>query len=222
MSALYKLIDIWVSCNVFLAIAMSLVLFYVITPNNSIAIYIISIYGIWRVFEIILKQIRVILFDTIGKNRILLKSPRRSIILLIHNIVEMIFWFACVFMSACLIEASIITVNYKHLSDLYNWPDFIRCSTLQFTIYGDNYTTISGLLLSQSKLIDIAFWEIIVGFIIIIVSIARFIDLLLRSKDTVSFLKMIKFSYILNVIYCCKINVTYFVTHCQKSNLTLK
>ncbi|MBP1756646.1 MAG: hypothetical protein H6Q59_3044 [Firmicutes bacterium] len=185
MSALYKFINLWVSCHVFLAAGMSLILFYLITSDNHFAIYSISIYGIWRVFEIIIKQVRIILFDTIGKHRIYIKSPRRSIILLIHNIVEMIFWFACIFMSACFLDSSIITDGSMHLSDLFRWSDFIRCSTLQFTIFGDSYTPLSGLLTNQSTLVNIAFWEILAGLIIILISLARFVSLLPQVSDQI-------------------------------------
>jgi hypothetical protein len=133
----------------FLALTASLLIFYNFTGSEIILIYTILFYGFWRVFEIIIKQIRVILFDTIGVNAIKLKGARRSIILLIHNIFEMICWF-----------------------------DFISCSTLQMTVFSDGYTSIKDIIPKQNLLVEITIGEIIIGFIIIVVAIARFLSVL--------------------------------------------
>lgn len=178
MDKLYHFINIWVSCHVLLAIFASWFVFYCLTDNNRILLYLIAIYGSLRVFEIIIKQIRVVLFDTIGKKAISIKSPRRSIILLIHNMIEMIFWFATTLMVICLFEEKSLEKNYLYLSDAFIWSDFIKCSTLQFTTFGDSYTVISRLIGSQSFLINITFWEILIGFIIIVISFARLFSFL--------------------------------------------
>ncbi|MDK2941258.1 MAG: hypothetical protein PWP56_771 [Acetobacterium sp.] len=178
METLYRIINVWVSCHVFLAVLASLIVFYCLTDSDSFLIYGIAIYGSLRVFEIIIKQIRVILFDTIGKKAVSIKSPRRSIILLIHNMVEMIFWFATTLMVICLVEEKSLGKNYLYLSDAFYWGDFIKCSTLQFTTFGDSYTVISSMIGNQSLLINIAFWEILIGFIIIVISFARLFSFL--------------------------------------------
>lgn len=177
--SLYELIEIWVIAHVFLAIIASAITFYDLTPDNRIMLYVLSAYGSIRVFEIIIKQIRVIMFDTIGEKAVELKSARRSIILLIHNVVEMIFWFSVSLMAVCLLKENTLNQSFTHLSDLFYWSDFIKCSTLQFTTFGDDYTTISGLIGNQNIfLVNITFWEILVGFIIIVISLARFFSLL--------------------------------------------
>lgn len=179
VDSIYSLIEIWVIAHVFLAILVSAITFYCLTPDNRILLYVLSTYGSIRVFEIIIKQIRVIMFDTIGEKAVELKSARRSIILLLHNVVEMIFWFSVSLMVVCLLEVNTLNESFTHLSEVFYWSDFIKCSTLQFTTFGDDYTAISGLIGNQNVLlINITFWEILVGFIIIVISLARFFSLL--------------------------------------------
>ncbi|WP_373481544.1 hypothetical protein [Acetobacterium sp.] len=179
IDSIYSLVEIWVIAHVFLAILISAITFYCFTPDNLILLYVLSTYGSIRVFEIIIKQIRVIMFDTIGEKAVELKSARRSIILLLHNVVEMIFWFSVSLMLVCLLEVNMLDESFIHLSEVFYWSDFIKCSTLQFTTFGDNYTAISGLIGNQNLLlINITFWEILVGFIIIVISLARFFSLL--------------------------------------------
>ena len=186
IDSIYSFIEIWVVAHVFIAIFASAIIFYDLTPDNRILLYVFTIYGSLRVFEIIIKQIRVIMFDTIGAQAVELKSARRSIILLLHNVVEMIFWFSVSLMAVCLLEVNILDESFKHLSEVFYWSDFIKCSTLQFTTFGDDYTAISGLIGKQNLLlINITFWEILVGFIIIVISLARFFSLLppVKTKD---------------------------------------
>lgn len=186
--SIYYLIEIWVVAHVFIAILASAIVFYDLTADNKILLYSLAVYGSLRVFEIIIKQIRVIMFDTIGVNAVHLKSARRSIILLIHNVVEMIFWFSVSIMVVCLSEIKTVGGSYTHLSEIFYWSDFIRCSTLQFITFGDDYTAISKLIDGQNLLINITFWEILVGFLIIVISLARFFSLLptVKCQDEVS------------------------------------
>lgn len=186
MDKLYGIIELWVSVQVFVAIIVSLLVFYKLTDTHQWLLYLIVICASLRIFEIIIKQIRVILFDTIGKKAIILRSPRRSIILLIHNVVEMIFWFATSLMIVCLLEQRYLGRNCQYLSEVFNWGDFVKCSALQFTTFGDSYTTISNLIGHQTLLVNITFWEIIIGFIIIVISFARLFSLLPPAQDQVS------------------------------------
>ncbi|MBU3136177.1 hypothetical protein KPL39_07825 [Clostridium gasigenes] len=178
MDKLYKFIEVWVVTHSILAPVISLVLFYYFDGKEKKLIYTILIYGLFRVFEIIIKQIRVILFDTIGVNAIDLKGARRSIILLIHNIVEMISWFAISFMGIILLDKSVVGKSFEKLSEVYSWFDFILCSTLQMTVFSDGYTSIKDIMTKQNFLATITIIEIIMGFIIIVVALARFFSLL--------------------------------------------
>ena len=96
------------------------------------------------------------------------------LLLLIHNIVEMIFWFACTFMGIILTNSATTT----YLSETYRWQDFIKCSALQMLVFGDNYTVLREFFPTQSLLLDITFWEVIIGFIVIVIALARLFGLL--------------------------------------------
>ncbi len=183
MDKLYNSIEIWVVAHSILTPVLSLLIFYYFDGKERILIYGILIYGLLRVFEIIIKQIRVILFDTIGVNAIALKGARRSIILLIHNIVEMICWFAISFMGIILLDKSVVEKSFERLSEVYSWFDFISCSTLQMTVFSDGYTSIKDIMTKQNFLARITIIEIIIGFIIIVASIARFFSLLPEVKQ---------------------------------------
>jgi hypothetical protein len=179
----YTIIELFVTFHVFFAIAAYILFFNFLTNEHIILLYAIPIYGSLRIFEIINKQSRVILFDTIGTEAVKLKSPRRSIILLFYNVFEMILWFANTLMAVCILDESITTKSFVHLSDVYRWDDFIKCSTLQFTTFGDSYTGISQVITQQNILANIAFWEILVGFIIIVIALARMFSLLPPVKS---------------------------------------
>lgn len=183
MDRLYKFIEAWVVTHSILAPLISLLIFYYFDGREKVLIYIILIYGLFRVFEIIIKQIRVILFDTIGSNAIVLKGARRSIILLIHNILEMISWFAISFMGIILLNKDLVGKSFQKLSEVYSWFDFILCSTLQITVFSDGYTSIKDIIQKQNYLATITIIEIIIGFIIIVVALARFFSLLPSVKQ---------------------------------------
>lgn len=137
-----------------------------------------TIYGMWRIFEIIIKQIRVILFDTIGNNAISLRDTRRSIILLFHNVFEVILWFAVSFSTVYLGER--VADNVTLAQDGYSMVDFITHSMLLFTVFGDEYSSIQDL--NGMWLLKISSLEVIVGFMVIVFSVARFMSLLPNVK----------------------------------------
>lgn len=175
---LYNFIEGWVTFQLVFVILVYGIVFNFLNSSDIVPIYIFSIYGSLRIFEIIIKQTRVILFDTIGTKAIKLKSPRRSIILLFYNVAEMVLWFAVSLMGLFLLNSDVIGFSFIHLSDIFEWDDFIKCSTLQFTTFGDSYSVISDVIEKHTVLSNITFWEIIVGFIIIVISMARLFSLL--------------------------------------------
>lgn len=172
----YLFIENWTRFCLLSSIACSLFIFYLGRAEWKYVLIAIAVVGLLRVLEIVVRQIRVILFDTIGKYAISLRSSRRSIILLIYNIIEMIFWFSCSFMVIYL-NAGMNTVE-KHLSEKFYYGHFVVCSTLQFLTYGDDYTMMGQNMLHNQMLFSITFAEIIVGFIIVLVAFARLFGLL--------------------------------------------
>jgi hypothetical protein len=129
-------------------------------------------YALIRIFEIVVYQLRVIIFDGIGK-KALLKGARRSILLLIHNLVEIVFWYATV--TIILISLNLGTTK---LHELGKWNDYIKSSTLFITTYGDNYTVVAKIAGGSKFLAELVFWEVLCGFVMVIVSFARFLSLL--------------------------------------------
>ena len=178
MSKLYGFIDLWVIGNTFFAAICLWIICNFLNKNFIIVAYMMTIYGMWRIFEIIIKQIRVILFDTIGNNAISLRDTRRSIILLFHNVFEVILWFAVSFSTVYLGER--VADNVTLAQDGYSMVDFITHSMLLFTVFGDEYSSIQDL--NGMWLLKISSLEVIVGFMVIVFSVARFMSLLPNVK----------------------------------------
>ncbi len=90
----YLFVDGWVLFNLLTSITVSIVS----KPGSSnLWIIMAIIYGGIRVLEIFIYQINVLLFDEYrtrkaGKTYVL-RSFRRTVILLLHNYIEIIFWF---------------------------------------------------------------------------------------------------------------------------------
>lgn len=174
----YLFIENWTRFCLLASIACSLFVFYLGQAEWKGWLIVIAAVGLLRVFEIVIRQIRVILFDTVGKHAVSLKSSRRSIILLFYNIVEMIFWFSCSFMVVYLTASGNGQDVEGYLFEKYNFGQFVACSTLQFLTYGDGYTAIGQNIVHNEWLLSITFFEIMVGFIIVLVAFARLFGLL--------------------------------------------
>lgn len=91
----YNFVDIWVLSNLFLSIVS---VFLIKLLNIEIFSFALICYGFLRVFEIIIYQINVLLFDEYrckiqGKDY-KIRGYRRMIINLFSNFVEITFWFA--------------------------------------------------------------------------------------------------------------------------------
>ncbi len=89
----YRFVELWVVLNLVLAFVSSLFVFYV-RDANSWFYYLFMFYGALRIFEIIIYQINVLLFDpyrSLKKGVVYrIKSPTRLVVLLFHNYFEII------------------------------------------------------------------------------------------------------------------------------------
>ena len=180
MEKLYYFIDIAVVLQPYLAFIASNILFYFATSRDKLCLIVIEIYIILRVLEIMVKQIRVILFDTVGKKCVSIKGARRSIILLFHNVVEMIFWFGCSYMIICLLNPTYLSKMHisNHLCEgIITFWDYIQSSSLLFIIGGGSNNFLNSVN-KYSLLANITFIEVVVGFLIILFSFSRLISLL--------------------------------------------
>lgn len=167
----HRFVDYWVMGNMLAAIMCSIVVFN-IDPYYQVLLYIINIYGALRVFEIIIYQINVILFDPyrdrIRGKTYKIKSVTRMVIALIHNYFEIIFWYT---------TFAISILKYTDVNVPFTYFQVLESSVLCFTTFDKSVVGALGNG-SVGLLSRIAFWEIISGLIMTIISLARFIGIL--------------------------------------------
>jgi hypothetical protein len=134
-------------------------------------------YGVVRIFEIFVYQVNVLIFDeyrATKKNvKYSLHSYRRVVILLLHNFVEIIFWFAASY--------GVLMSDYKFVpSSTATFFELLYMSFVTMTTFGQpNFT-----FLSRTGMMLILF-QSIVGVFMTLITLARFIGLLPRphTKD---------------------------------------
>jgi hypothetical protein len=130
----------------------------------------IIFYGITRVIEIFVYQINVLLFDEFrakkAGNEYAIQGFRRIVVLLLHNYIEIIFWFAIFYRNA--------GWAFKPLSeDLDSFFVSLNFSFVTMTNFGHTVvssTTIFGYIL--------VFVQSVIGLFMTLLIIARFISLL--------------------------------------------
>ena len=97
----YIFVEAWALTHVFLSILSVPAVLYI--KNDSVN-FIIAFYALLRVFELVVYQINVLLFDeyrvTKAGKTYKLKGYRRMIILLIQNYFEVIFWWGIIGLGA--------------------------------------------------------------------------------------------------------------------------
>lgn len=126
---------------------------------------IILSYGCIRVFEITVYQVNVLLFDQF-KNpaSYKLKSYRRMVILLLHNYVEIILWYATTY--------TILAFNF----DLFEQKDSLT------SIFLFSFKTMVTFGTDVAKLSNLGhffvFTQAIIGLFMTLICLARFIGLL--------------------------------------------
>jgi len=169
-----------------LVISIAGSLLVVTSVNNSAILYLALLYSCLRVFEIVVYQINVMLFHPyrakvkkikyVSKapptldNRVMyrIKSPLRMIILLIHNYLELIFWYV------------IMTVSLLKLSgneNILSWRQYVESSF--YCIATFNTEMLKDICIHNHSIFSrIAFIEIISGLIMTIISLAKFIGVL--------------------------------------------
>lgn len=160
-------VEKWVLFNLTFSILSSLLIFYL--KNNYLIIFLIA-YGLIRAFEVIVYQINVMLFDPyrnyiIGKSY-KIKSPTRSVILLLHNYVELIFWYATIYVGLTVLSGAVLPEV---------WSGYIKASA--FCFVNSDLTFISKISIVR-KIQAIAYFEMTGGMIMSLISLARFIGLL--------------------------------------------
>ncbi len=163
----HQFVEYWILFNLFLSFISSVLVYRV---DSNVIPKIIIVYGILRVFEIIIYQINVLIFhpyrSQLRGEKYKIKSPTRIVVLLFHNYFEIIFWYAGIYMSMNSILGSELSLH---------WFEYIKLSVLCFSVFDTTMVTNDSIL---SIVSNIAFTELISGVIMTIVCLARFIGLL--------------------------------------------
>ncbi|WAM33046.1 hypothetical protein [Caldicellulosiruptor morganii] len=168
----YFLVDAWVLGNLLFSF-LAVVATYYINSCFKIIFWIILTYGVLRVFEIIVYQVNVLFFDRIrakkNNQKYSIKSVTRTVILLLHNFVEIMLWYSA--MMICLLK---IGGNFPDNSSIW---DFIRANILNVAIFNaDEIEQIAGG--RNSTIVNLIFFENITGLFMTLLCLARFINLL--------------------------------------------
>lgn len=161
----YWFVDTWVLGNLILAIVS---VYIVSFPNMpKIAVWVITIYGIQRVFEIFIYQINVLLVHPFRSKEpaYTLFSYRRMTVALIHNFFEIIFWFATTYVS--------FQFTFEHTVQGVNPIMIIYYSFITMVSYTTNLDKSSWTLVTAS----ILHLQAIIGLFMTILSFARFVSL---------------------------------------------
>ena len=174
----YGFVDGWVLGNLLL----SVVLLLVCTTSNLPWWEAIAIgYGAIRVFETVIYQINVLLFDEYRAKKAgkpyAVRGFRRIVILLLHNYVEMIFWFALFYRS---LDWAFETAGVSLDSFLVSLKfSFVTMTTFGYTSISPKETWGDLLVIVQSA----------IGLFMALLILARFISLLPRPQTMDEFEK---------------------------------
>lgn len=167
----YQFVEGWVLGNLLGAIVCS-ALVYFSNLNVVWLFYLVVGYGMLRVFEIIIYQLNVLLFDPYRASKrgvvYRIKSPLRMVVLLLHNYAEVMFWYAAITMAL---------IRLSGMPLVAGMGEYIRSSILCVATFDSSgIQELSGNY--YPRLSNIVFVQILTGLVMTILSLARFIGLL--------------------------------------------
>lgn len=168
----YKFVEYWVLGNLLCSVCSSLVVYYY---SCSWLAILLSLYGIFRIFEIVVYQINVMLFDPYRalkeKRKYVIKSPTRLVLLLMHNYVEIVFWFTTT------------VISFLSIDDMLknSWTYYLQMNFICITTF-DTSEMLHNIK-QENIFLLFAFLESVVGFLMTVISLARFIGLLPSVKS---------------------------------------
>ncbi len=170
----YRFVEIWVISNVTFSALSILITFYIDT-SLYFFYYIFITLGMLRVFEIMVYQINVLLFDPYRaskkREKYKIKSPTRLVVLLFHNYIEIIFWFTSILIAFLKIENNI----------MYSWQEYLKLNFFYITTF--NTTGIMNICDNISNGATLIVYESVVAYIITLITMARFIGLLPQAES---------------------------------------
>lgn len=162
-----EFVEKWVLFNTLTALFSPAVLYYI--HNKWIALA-ISLYASVRVFEVIVYQMNVLLFDRIRAERngdeYQIESITRLIILLLHNLAEIVFWFSTFY----------ITIDLFSTKGLLALSTYYIESFLCFATSNASGKLTAGGFAGLTK--TFAFTEVCSGLFVTLLTLARFLGAL--------------------------------------------
>lgn len=173
----YRFVDYWVLGHLIFSVLFSISVYHIIpnSPVTTTLIYILTSYSALRVFAILVYQFNVLLFNPYrhhksGKDTAIW-SARRSLVLLLHNFAETLFWYSTIIIAVIKIGEGV------KLSE--PWSKYVISSALcLFTFDRDPVLQLAN----HSLLSTLSFLEVITGIFLVIFSVGSFIGMLQQRE----------------------------------------
>ncbi len=166
----YWFVDAWVLINLVFSIVSVFLLAY--GEWNRVFMYALVFYGLFRVLEIFVYQVNVLLFHPLqSQASYSIHSHRRMIIALVHNFFEIIFWFAVSYLA--------FNINFGNELATLNPFSVIYFSMLTMVSYSSTIAA-EGWSLTA---IFILHFQAIIGVFMTLISLSRFISLFPKPKE---------------------------------------
>jgi hypothetical protein len=165
----HAFVEKWVLGNLVVSLLTMVLLQLEVVPHWLA--WIILVYSFTRVLEIFVYQVNVLLFDPYLSSNYQVKSYRRSVVLLIHNYIEVVLWYATSYM--------VLSKNLDIVISKGSMADTLFFSFVTMVTFGSNSLT-SFQHFAQA----IIFTQAVIGLFMTIVSLARFIGLLPKPGTT--------------------------------------
>lgn len=202
-SKLYNGIDYIVIGMSLLSIVMSMILYYGIKSNQTWVLYFFIVFGGYRLTEIVAIQIRLWFFDCKEEERKneaeealkkdegessaktencaggSIKDIRRSIFLLLHNVIEIIFVFTYLIMATILLCSSESTPFL--LKAKFGFWELLKCSLYYFFDLKEEHIRVMEALPGNTWLQTIVFCEQLVRIFMIGVVVTKLLALMPRQ-----------------------------------------
>ncbi len=162
----YVVVEVWVIIHTVLAMVAAITVY--LHPENVVAT-IFLIYGALRIFEIVVVQVNILLFDEFRARKAgkpySIRGYRRIVLLLLHNYAEIVFWFTGTLMF--LHHASHLEIDNFSLATAF------RQGILQMASFSSRELHPVDLYASLVLLL-----QTVVGIFMTILTLARFVSLM--------------------------------------------
>ncbi|MER1957430.1 MAG: hypothetical protein ABS942_08615 [Solibacillus sp.] len=161
----FRFVDAWLFGHTALAIIYVFIANVASVPNAFK--YTFLVYGCLRMFEILIYQLNVILVHPYKTENYSLNSYRRMTIALIHNFIEIIFWFAGTFVTLQFITDSTVPLAV--------YTSFTHMVTYSMELDDSKWTVLAIFILQ---------FQAVIGVFMTVLSLARFVSLFPQPAST--------------------------------------